>query len=154
MIKNKDDITILILEDMPVNKDQDSSKYKYIDDIEAEFTNEVKLSLHKINYQNDFNTFAEKCTKKLNDFVDIAILDYDLGNFNPPRTGWPYMKDILRKNESCEIILVTTDERIKDDISQLPPFLKDMISEMPNIIYISKSHNDFSGRICSCAGSP
>lgn len=156
MIKNKDDINILILEDMPVNEDQNPSKYKYIDDIEGvlktietELTSKVKLPLHKINSQSDFNTFAGKCAGKLNDFIDIAILDYDLGNFNPPRTGWPYMKDILKKNESCEIILVTTDERIKDDISKLPSSLKDMISEMPNIIYISKSHIDFSERICS-----
>jgi hypothetical protein len=60
-------------------------------------------------------------------------------HFNTLENGWMYMRDIFEKNSHCDIALVTTDDKIADEINSLDPTIRDWISEKPNVKYISKT---------------
>lgn len=141
-------INILIIEDLPeglsleriseLNKSD--TYFKYLVDVpkEVKEEKELKIIIDLIIRKSQYD--------KLNNFLssksyDIAILDYYLEwpAINENETGWMHMPTILKKNNHCKIILVTTDEKIDENISTLGPEMRDLISERPNVIYISKS---------------
>lgn len=138
---------ILIIEDILSQSSMDAHQ-SYITEIEGEIKKrcpETEVIFSKIITKNDFDNF------NLDRNYDLAILDYDLRHFDTLQNGWMFMSDILARNRNCKIILVTTDDRINRDIKSLDPAERDMISELPNVVYISKDLkvNNFKEHIYS-----
>lgn len=135
--------------------------YKYIEDIQKligmenlkililEDAPQYKSDKDNIQLISTKENFDQLLDKIATDY-DVAILDYDLRDFETLENGWLYMPDVLRKNSHCNIILVTSDDRIRKDIKNLDPSVRDLISERPNIRYFSRTlePGDFKKRIC------
>jgi len=155
-------ISIFVLEDLPeglrinrlVELNKSDTYWKYLTEIRDELKKEAELKGIEINEPElVFNkeTYRNIDTILTKQAYDIAILDYNLEEFNGDKNGWSYMPELLKRNSHCEVILVTTDETIENDINMLGHNIRDMISELPNIVYISKSfpEEEFNNRIYS-----
>jgi DNA-binding response OmpR family regulator len=127
-------LNVLIIEDVPGNKSERTLYHEYVNNIKGVVEN-LGYNVCIISKEEDF----KKLPLYLDKAYDIAILDYDLRHFNTLENGWMYMRDIFEKNSHCDIALVTTDDKIADEINSLDPTIRDWISEKPNVKYISKT---------------
>ena len=127
-------LNVLIIEDVPENKSERTLYHEYVNNIKGVVEN-LDYNVCIISKEEDF----KKLPLYLDKAYDIAILDYDLRHFNTLENGWMYMRDIFEKNSHCDIALVTTDDKIADEINSLDPTIRDWISEKPNVKYISKT---------------
>lgn len=159
-------INILIIEDLPeglpLNRIAELKKsdtpFKYMTEIKDKLKEEKDLKLlardkictdiisDKASYKELHNLLNKRR-------YDIAILDYyidDLG-IRDNENGWMFMPKLLEKNSYCEILLVTTDDKIEQNIETLEPDTRDMISEISNVVYISKSlsREEFNSHVYS-----
>jgi len=134
------DIKILILEDKPeIISERELYEYEYIDKIQNDLPDVTTETITSRNEYRDIDTIIEQ-------FFDIAILDYDLGLFGKEKNGWIYIEKLLKKNPYCNIVLVTALDKIKEEIQNLSETIQVLISQKPNIKYIPKN-SSFKNRI-------